>query len=80
LLYSRNKLSDALSVSLGLQYLAMFSFANGEEEYLYKDAYTEFYHGNTTVYENDIDIKFNSKASMFSASKMSPLIRFSYQF
>lgn len=50
------------------------------EEYLYKDVCTEFYQGNTTVYENDTDIKFNSKASVLSASKMSLLIRFSYQF
>jgi hypothetical protein len=74
------KLNDAFSISMELQFLALYSFTNGEERYTYQDTYTEYNQGYTTTYKTDTDITFNSKASIFSISKMSPLLRFSYRF
>jgi len=73
-------ISDHFSVSMELQYLAMFSFSKGNETYTIKDDSQEFspnvYSGNSITTKGTID----ANSSLFSASKISPLVRITYRF
>lgn len=74
------QISPSFSISAELQFFGALSMTNGEEHYLYKDVFREYNPSLLTEYLTDTDLHFNSKASMFSISKLSPLLRFTYEF
>lgn len=74
------QINEAFSISAELQYFGALSLTNGEERYVFNDTYREYNPVLQAEYITETDIRFNSKASMFSVSKLSPLLRFTYQF
>ena len=74
------QISKSFSISAELQYFGALSLTNGEEHYVYNEVYKEFNPHLLTAYVLESDVHFNSKASMFSISKLSPLLRFTYEF
>jgi hypothetical protein len=73
-------INESFSISAELQFLGALSMTNGEEHYMYSDEYREYNPTLQAEYINETDVRFNTKASMFSVSKVSPLLRFTYQF
>lgn len=74
------RINDHFSVSVELQYLASISLTNSEENYLYSDVQQQYDPTLVSEYSNETSFTFTSKASVVSISKVSPLLRFSYQF
>jgi hypothetical protein len=74
------QINKSFSISAELQYFGALSLTNGEEHYVYNELYQEFNPHLMTEYGLETDVHFNSKASMFSISKLSPLLRFTYEF
>ena len=72
-------INESFSISAELQYFAAISFANTEEKYVYHDIQRDYNPTLVGEYKNEIDVTFDSKVSLFSISKISPLLRFSYK-
>lgn len=74
------RLTERLSMSVELQYLSAFSISNGKGSFTIHETSQEygiqFYSGDESYSRGTIE----SKSSLFSVSKLSPLFRISYQF